>query len=98
MLYSLANGIEQLEGLVDAAAHLVDDQRRGALVLPALIVAPTSLVGNWQRELAKFAPSLRTTLLYGGDPSSVSVPGRTVASNLRPTRVRDDEARKGESG
>jgi SNF2 family DNA or RNA helicase len=32
---------------------------------PALLVCPTSVVGNWQRELARFAPSLRT-LAYRG--------------------------------
>jgi len=26
---------------------------------PALVVAPTSVIGNWARELARFAPSLR---------------------------------------
>lgn len=35
--------------------------------LPALVVAPTSLVDNWNRELAKFAPSLRTVRIAGHD-------------------------------
>jgi SNF2-related domain/SNF2 Helicase protein/Helicase conserved C-terminal domain len=34
---------------------------------PALLVAPTSVVGNWERELARFAPSLRVTPHYGAD-------------------------------
>ena len=33
---------------------------------PALIVCPTSVLGNWQKELARFAPSLRVRLHYGG--------------------------------
>jgi SNF2 family DNA or RNA helicase len=32
---------------------------------PALVVAPTSLVSNWLRELARFAPSLRTQAYRG---------------------------------
>ena len=32
---------------------------------PALLVAPTSVVGNWEREAAKFAPSLNVTPHYG---------------------------------
>lgn len=32
---------------------------------PMLVVAPISLLTNWQREIAKFAPSLRTKLHYG---------------------------------
>ena len=32
---------------------------------PTLLVAPTSVLGNWQRELQRFAPSLRSTLHHG---------------------------------
>ncbi|MBR1999799.1 MAG: DEAD/DEAH box helicase, partial [Lentisphaeria bacterium] len=35
--------------------------------LPALIVAPTSLVDNWEREIWKFAPSLRVVTIAGPD-------------------------------
>jgi SNF2-related domain/SNF2 Helicase protein/Helicase conserved C-terminal domain len=31
---------------------------------PCLIVVPTSLLGNWQRELAKFAPQLNTLVAH----------------------------------
>lgn len=33
--------------------------------LSALIVAPTSVVGNWAREIARFGPSLTTALWHG---------------------------------
>ena len=33
---------------------------------PALIVLPTSLITNWQRELARFAPELRVGVYHGG--------------------------------
>ena len=33
--------------------------------LCALIVAPTSVVGNWQREIERFSPSLTTALWHG---------------------------------
>lgn len=32
---------------------------------PMLVVAPISLLANWQRECAKFAPSLQTMIHYG---------------------------------
>ena len=32
---------------------------------PALVVAPTSVVPNWQREIEKFAPSLTTVIWQG---------------------------------
>ncbi|WP_421382013.1 DEAD/DEAH box helicase [Bacillus salacetis] len=34
---------------------------------PALIIAPTSVLGNWQRELEKFAPDLKVQLHYGSN-------------------------------
>jgi SNF2 family DNA or RNA helicase len=34
---------------------------------PALIICPTSLIGNWQRELHVFAPSLRVYAHHGPD-------------------------------
>lgn len=33
--------------------------------MPALIICPTSVLGNWQRELQKFSPSLKVHLHYG---------------------------------
>ena len=34
---------------------------------PALIICPTSVLGNWQKELEKFAPSLSVYLHYGSN-------------------------------
>jgi superfamily II DNA or RNA helicase len=39
---------------------------------PALIVVPTSVVGNWEREVARFTPSLRVVRHYGSDRARVS--------------------------
>ncbi|NLT71689.1 MAG: DEAD/DEAH box helicase [Verrucomicrobiaceae bacterium] len=35
--------------------------------LPSLVVAPTSVVMNWQREAARFAPDLKVLVLQGAD-------------------------------
>lgn len=32
---------------------------------PSLLICPTSVLGNWQKELARFAPSLKVHLHYG---------------------------------
>ena len=32
---------------------------------PALLIAPTSVIGNWYKELQKFAPSLRAIIHHG---------------------------------
>ncbi|WP_066296932.1 DEAD/DEAH box helicase [Bacillus sp. FJAT-29937] len=34
---------------------------------PALIICPTSVLGNWQKEIERFAPGLNTYLHYGGN-------------------------------
>ena len=34
--------------------------------MPSLVVAPTSLVYNWQAEIQKFTPHMRTVVLSGG--------------------------------
>ncbi|HEY4392311.1 MAG TPA: DEAD/DEAH box helicase [Paenibacillus sp.] len=34
---------------------------------PTLIVCPTSLLGNWQREFARFAPQMRLCVHHGSD-------------------------------
>lgn len=43
-------------------AYLKEQQQ---LSQPALVVAPTSLLGNWQREAARFTPHLKTHILHG---------------------------------
>ncbi|NMF66994.1 DEAD/DEAH box helicase [Brasilonema octagenarum] len=36
-------------------------------LLPTLLIAPTSVVGNWQKEIAKFAPHLKTMVHHGSN-------------------------------
>ncbi|TVT68047.1 MAG: DEAD/DEAH box helicase [Denitromonas halophila] len=48
-------------------AHLLIEKESGRMDRPSLIVLPTSLVFNWQREAARFAPSLRVLKLHGKD-------------------------------
>ncbi len=47
-------------------AHLLRLKERGELKRPSLLICPTSLVGNWCRETAKFAPQLSVLVLHGG--------------------------------
>ena len=50
---------------VQTLAHLAIEQAAGRLDRPALLVCPTSLIPNWTREAARFAPSLRVLALHG---------------------------------
>ena len=46
--------------------HILAEKEKGN-THPCLVIAPTSVVENWQREAAKFAPSLKVTILQGAD-------------------------------
>jgi superfamily II DNA or RNA helicase len=46
-------------------AHILTEKQAGRLTQPALIVAPVSLLGNWQREAARFCPELTTHIHHG---------------------------------
>ncbi|SMH62616.1 DEAD/DEAH box helicase [Azospirillum agricola] len=50
---------------VQALAHLLAEKEAGRLDRPCLLVAPTSVLGNWRREAERFAPGLRTLVLHG---------------------------------
>ena len=45
---------------------------------PSLVVAPTSLLHNWQRELARFAPSLDVSVFHGPSRTLEVAAGRVV--------------------
>ncbi|MDN5925238.1 MAG: DEAD/DEAH box helicase, partial [Xanthomonadales bacterium] len=52
---------------VQVLAHLLSEKQQGRLQQPALVVAPTSLVGNWRDEAARFTPQLKVLVLHGAD-------------------------------
>lgn len=69
-----AAGIVWLRALTDVGvgALLADDmglgktlQTVGALVGRSLVVVPTSVLKNWERELARFRPELRVSIFHG---------------------------------
>jgi len=45
--------------------HLLIEKQSGRADLPCLIVAPKSVVPNWEKEAKKFAPSLSVLMLQG---------------------------------
>jgi superfamily II DNA or RNA helicase len=48
-----------------ALAHLLLEKQAGRLDRPALVVAPASLLANWQAECARITPTLRLLVLAG---------------------------------
>jgi superfamily II DNA or RNA helicase len=73
-------------------AHLLADKQAGRLVPPALIVAPTSLVGNWRSELQRFAPDLKPLVLHGQDRHEhhASLAAHDVVITTYPLLLRDE--------
>jgi len=68
--YELAGILADDMGLgktVQTLAHLAVEKRAGRMKYPTLIVAPTSLMGNWRREAAQFTPRLKVLVLHGPD-------------------------------
>ncbi|MCL2811702.1 MAG: DEAD/DEAH box helicase [Clostridia bacterium] len=56
---------------IQIIALLVWMQQHGEKKEPALVVAPSSLVYNWQAELEKYAPDLRSVVLEGPQAARV---------------------------
>jgi SNF2 family DNA or RNA helicase len=53
---------------IQAIALLLNERQvAGNGVDPALVICPTSVVGNWKREIERFAPKLRVMVHHGGD-------------------------------
>ncbi len=50
---------------VQVIALLLAAKERGDTAAPSLVVCPTSVVLGWERELARFAPSLRVAVISG---------------------------------
>ncbi|MEN8908027.1 MAG: DEAD/DEAH box helicase [Clostridiales bacterium] len=49
---------------------LVYERENSITELPTLIVCPTSLIGNWNKEISKFAPSLKVFIHHGNHRKS----------------------------
>ncbi|HQD22560.1 MAG TPA: DEAD/DEAH box helicase, partial [Arachnia sp.] len=84
---------------VQALALALSAKERGALRGPVLVVAPTSVIGTWSAEAAKFAPSLNTvavtaTAAKRGEPLATSIDGAdVVVTSYTLLRLESDEYR-----
>ena len=74
-------------------AHILIEKEQGRLDRPAMIVTLTSLVGNWARELERFAPSLKVAIYHGPDRAERrdAIASHDVAITTYPIVARDRE-------
>ena len=52
---------------VQTLAHLQYEKENGRMKKASLIIAPTSLMGNWFDEASRFAPELKVLIFHGTD-------------------------------
>ena len=53
---------------IQVIARLVQEREATATKIdPTLLIAPTSVIGNWHREIQKFAPHLQAMIHHGSD-------------------------------
>ena len=50
---------------LQALAHILYEKQAGRATQPSLVVAPTSLMHNWQAEAKRFTPDLKVIVLHG---------------------------------
>lgn len=50
---------------IQLIAYLLHNHEKAETTAPSLIICPTSVLGNWQKELERFAPSLKVHTHYG---------------------------------
>ena len=72
-------------------AHLTAERESGRADRPSMVIAPTSLITNWARELRKFAPQLNVVTVHGAKRhgSFADVPAADVVLTTYPLIVRD---------
>lgn len=76
---------------VQTLAHIAAQKEAGAAGRPVLIVAPTSVLPNWQAEAARFVPHLSLLLLHGaarhGEHDRIA--GHDIVLTSYPLLIRD---------
>ncbi|WP_025690371.1 DEAD/DEAH box helicase, partial [Paenibacillus zanthoxyli] len=90
-------GLGKTVQLISYLLHLKEQyEERTAGPRPSLIVCPTSVLGNWQKELQRFAPSLEIMLHYGsgrlsGESFAAAAAGTNVVLTSYATAALDQE-------
>jgi len=84
-------GLGKSAELIGFLLHL---QEQNSLEYPTLIICPTSVLGNWEREIKKFGPSLKVWLHHGnkrakGKAFAAAIQGKHLIITSYPLIYRD---------
>jgi SNF2 family DNA or RNA helicase len=85
---------------VETIAFLLHLQAQSNLLSPVLLVCPTSVLGNWERELKRFGPSLKVMVHHGdkrykGPQFAIAVQRKNIVLTSYPLLYRDEATFKG---
>ena len=64
---------------IQLIGFLLNLKQQDLLTKPTLLVCPTSVINNWEREVKKFAPKLNTLIHHGNDREQ----GKTFAKAVK---------------
>ena len=83
---------------IQTLAHVLLEKKAGRLDRPALVVAPTSLIGNWRREAQRFTPALSVLVLHGNERHLrfADIPQHDLVVTTYPLLPRDRERLRAE--
>jgi len=79
---------------IQSLAHIQIEKQSGRMEGPNLVIAPTSVIHNWQNEAAKFLPSLKVLVLHGPERSKNfhAIADHELVITTYPLLLRDKEA------
>jgi SNF2 family DNA or RNA helicase len=85
---------------IQTISLLLHDREQEAHPAPTLLVCPTSVIGNWQREVQRFAPALRVLVHQGpgrpqGDPFVQAAQEHDLVLTSFPLLARDRDTLTG---
>ena len=64
---------------VQVIAYLIKEREVTESVSPTLLIAPTSVVGNWYKEIEKFAPHLKVIIHHGSSRTQEETKFKTTS-------------------
>ncbi len=68
---------------VQMIAFLLHLKQKESLTAPVLLICPTSVLGNWEREAYRFGPSLKVKVHHGPDrPQGKALVSATASTDL----------------
>lgn len=77
---------------LQSIAYIVSEIREPTAVQPVLIVAPASLVYNWENEIQRFAPSLKVQIAMGARKERSGMLLRMAEAGIDPDSEEEDIA------